>query len=141
MSPYGTVVYGTGYAYTPWIGSVWYPSPYTYGIAAAPIYNPWVGYTFGFAMGLATAAWLEPYWGGSWYSPGYWGGYPCCGSASANVYGHWGNAPYSGRAAGMRAGVWPERYFLFLRDGAGNDGQHQCRASIQRLDGQRLARL
>ena len=96
VSPYGTVVYGTGYAYTPWVGSIWYPPPYTYGVAAVPVYNPWVGYTFGFAMGLATAAWLEPYWGGSWYSPAYWGGYPCCGSASANVYGHWGNAAYSG---------------------------------------------
>jgi hypothetical protein len=99
VSPYGTVVYGTGYAYTPWIGSAWYPAPYTYGVWAAPIYNPWVGYTFGFAVGLAAAAWMEPYWGwggGSWYSPAYWGGNPCCGSASANVYGHWGNATYSG---------------------------------------------
>lgn len=96
ISPYGTVVYGTGYAYSPWIGTVWYPPPYTYGVAAAPVYNPWVGFTFGFALGLATAAWTEPYWGGSWYSPAYWGGYPCCGSASANVYGHWGGAAYSG---------------------------------------------
>ena len=96
ISPYGTVVYGTGYAYSPWIGSVWYPPPYTYGVAAAPIYNPWVGFTFGFAVGLATAAWMEPYWGGSYYSPAYWGRYPCCASASANVYGHWGGAAYSG---------------------------------------------
>ena len=96
VSPYGTVVYGTGYAYSPWIGGVWYAPPYTYGYAAAPIYNPWVGYTFGFAMGLATAAWMEPYWGGAYYHPGYWGGYGCCGVASANVYGHWGNAAYSG---------------------------------------------
>ncbi len=96
VSPYGTVVYGTGYAYTPWVGSVWYPPPYTYGIAAAPVYNPWVGYTYGFALGLATAAWTEPYWGGAYYHPGYWGAYPCCASASANVYGHWGNATYSG---------------------------------------------
>ncbi len=96
ISPYGTVVYGTGYAYSPWIGTVWYPPPYTYGVAAAPIYNPWVGFTFGFAVGLATAAWMEPYWGGSFYSPAYWGAYPCCGSASANVYGHWGGAAYSG---------------------------------------------
>jgi hypothetical protein len=99
VSPYGTVVYGTGYPYSPWIGSAWYPAPYTYGVWGAPIYNPWVGYTFGFAMGLATAAWMDPYWGwggGAWYAPGYWGGYPCCGSASANVYGHWGNAAYSG---------------------------------------------
>ena len=96
ISPYGTVVYGTGYAYTPWIGAAWYPPPYTYGLAAAPIYNPWVGYTYGFAMGLATAAWTEPYWGGAYYHPGYWGGYPCCASASANVYGHWGATTYSG---------------------------------------------
>ena len=47
-------------------------------------------------MGLATAAWMEPYWGGAYYHPAYWGGYPCCASASANVYGHWGNAAYSG---------------------------------------------
>jgi hypothetical protein len=96
ISPYGTVVYGTGYAYSPWIGTVWYPPPYTYGVAAAPVYNPWVGFTFGFAIGLASAAWTEPYWGGSFYSPAYWGAYPCCGSASANVYGHWGGAVYSG---------------------------------------------
>jgi hypothetical protein len=96
ISPYGTVVYGTGYAYSPWIGSVWYPPPYTYSVAAAPVYNPYVGFTFGFAMGLATAAWTEPYWGGAYYHPGYWGGYPCCASASANVYGHWGSTTYSG---------------------------------------------
>jgi hypothetical protein len=96
VSPYGTIIYGTGYSYSPWIGSVWYPPPYTYGVVAAPIYNPWVGFTFGFALGLATAAWTEPYWGGSWYSPAYWGHYPCCGSASVNVYGHWGNTAYSG---------------------------------------------
>jgi hypothetical protein len=96
ISPYGTVVYGTGYAYSPWIGTVWYPPPYTYGVAAAPVYNPWVGFTFGFALGLATAAWTEPYWGGSFYSPAYWGAYPCCASASVNVYGHWGSTVYSG---------------------------------------------
>ena len=97
VSPYGTVVYGTGYAYTPWIGGAWYPPPYTYGVAAAPVYNPWVGYSYGFAVGLATAAWMEPYWGGAYYYPAYWGGgYGCCASASANVYGHWGATTYSG---------------------------------------------
>ena len=97
VGPDGTIVYGTGYAYDPWIGSVWYPPAYTYGIAAAPIYNPYVGYTFGFAMGLATAAWWGgAYYGGAYYHPGYYGGYGCCASASANVYGHWGSAAYSG---------------------------------------------
>ena len=96
VSPYGTVVYGTGYVYDPWIGSVWYAPPYTYGVAAAPVYNPYVGFTYGFAVGLTTAAWMEPYWGGAYYHPYYWGGYGCCASASANVYGHWGNTAYSG---------------------------------------------
>ena len=98
IEPSGTVVYGTGYAYSPWIGSVWYPAPVTYTVAAAPIYNPYVGFTFGFAVGLATAAWTTPYYGyyGAYYHPAYWGGYPCCASASANVYGHWGSTVYSG---------------------------------------------
>ncbi len=96
IEPSGTVVYGTGYAYSPWVGAVWYPPPYTYGVAAVPVYNPYVGFTFGFALGLATAAWTEPYWGGAYYYPAYWGGYPCCASASANVYGQWGNTVYSG---------------------------------------------
>jgi len=98
IEPSGTVVYGTGYVYSPWIGAVWYPAPVTYTVAAAPIYNPYVGFTFGFAMGLATAAWTTPYYGyyGAYYHPAYWGGYPCCASASANVYGRWGNTVYSG---------------------------------------------
>ena len=124
ISPYGTVVYGTGYVYDPWIGSVWYASPYTYGVAAAPVYNPWVGYTFGFAMGLATAAWMEPYWGGAWYAPTYWGGYACCATASANVYGHWGNATYSGTrswyAGGGVAGTTFSGSYATARGTTGN---------------------
>ncbi|MCP5250045.1 MAG: hypothetical protein H6942_16205 [Candidatus Accumulibacter sp.] len=91
----GVVVYGTGYYYTPWIGNLWYAPPYTWGLAAAPIYNPYVGYAYGFGLGLATAAWATDYWGGAWYHPGYWG-YPCCGSTSASVYGRWGNTVYAG---------------------------------------------
>jgi hypothetical protein len=98
VEPSGTIVYGTGYVYTPWVGTVWYPAPVTYTVAAAPVYNPYVGFTFGFALGLATAAWYTPYYGyyGAYYHPYYWGAYPCCATASANVYGHWGNATYSG---------------------------------------------
>jgi hypothetical protein len=95
VAPAGNVVYGTGYAYAPWIGNAWYASPSTYGVAAAPVYNPYVGYTYGFAMSLATASWAEPFAGGAHFHPGYWGGYPCCGSASANVYRFWGRAAYS----------------------------------------------
>ena len=91
----GTVVYGTGYAYTPWIGNYWYAPPLTWGIAASPVYNPYVGFTFGFALGLTTAAFAYPYWGGAYYHGGYYG-YPCCGSASANVYRNWGRGVSSG---------------------------------------------
>jgi hypothetical protein len=99
ITPYGTVVYGTGYVYSPWIGTVWYPPPYTYSVDAVPVYNPYVGFTYGFALGLATAAWTYPYWGGAYYYPAYWGGYagyPCCATASANVYGQWGATTWSG---------------------------------------------
>jgi hypothetical protein len=95
VSPDGVVVYGTGYVYSPWIGSVWYPPPVTWGIAAAPVYNPAVGFAFGFGMGLATAAIAGPYWGGAYYHP-YYHGYPCCGSVSANVYRNWGTGVSSG---------------------------------------------
>ncbi len=88
------VVYGTGYAYQPWIGTAWYPPPATYGVVAQPIYNPAVGMAFGFAMGVTTAAVT-----GAYYHPGYYPGhygYPCCGTTSANVYGHYGNTSWSG---------------------------------------------
>ncbi|MGH3583482.1 MAG: hypothetical protein ACRDUB_17970, partial [Mycobacterium sp.] len=91
----GTVVYGTGYAYSPWIGNYWYAPPVTWGIAASPVYNPYVGFTFGYALGLTTAAFAYPYWGGAYYHSGYYG-YPCCGSASANVYRNWGTGASSG---------------------------------------------
>ena len=57
VSPWGTVVYGTGYSYMSWIGNAWYPAPSTYGVAAAPVYNQGAGYTYAFAVGLATPAW------------------------------------------------------------------------------------
>ena len=49
---YGTVVYGTGWYYRPWIGPVYYyPRPYTWGFNV--IYNPWTG-GWGFALGYST---------------------------------------------------------------------------------------
>ena len=86
VSPSGTVVYGTGYTYMSWVDNVWYPAPVTYGVAATPVHNRDVGYTFAFAVGLGTPAWTAPYLPGAYLNPGYWGGYPCCGTAAANVY-------------------------------------------------------
>lgn len=67
----GTVVYGTGYVYPPYVAPVYYyPAPVTYGYA--PVYDPgygaWnflAGATFGFIAGAAASNW--------------WGGGGCCG--------------------------------------------------------------
>jgi len=85
VAPGGTVVYGTGYDAKPWIGDAWYPAPATYGVAATPVFNPRVGYTYAFATGLATPSLT----GKAQFHPGYWGHYPCCASTSANVYRAW----------------------------------------------------
>jgi hypothetical protein len=98
VEPYGTVVYGTGYVYPTYVSNVWYPPPYTYGVAAVPVYNPALGFTFGFAVGLATAAWVTPYYGAA-YHP-----YACCGSATASVYGQYGNTAYSGTKTAYSGG-------------------------------------
>ena len=92
----GVVVYGTGYDYQPWIGDAWIAAPETYGLAAAPIYNPAAGYAYGFGLGLATAAMAEPYWGGAYYRP-YYAGFGCCAATSANVYSHWGDTVAASR--------------------------------------------
>jgi hypothetical protein len=94
-APDGTVVYGTGYNYTPWVGNVYYAAPDTYGVQAQPIYNQETGMAYGLAMGLTTAAMMDAWSNPVYYSPYYYG-YPCCGSTSANVYGHWGATQVSG---------------------------------------------
>jgi hypothetical protein len=102
VSPDGVVVYGTGYVYDPWVGTVYYPVPVTYGVMAQPVNNPSVGMAFGFAMGVTaaamTASYYHPIYYPVYYHPGYYPyyGVPCCGSVSGNVYGQWGNTAYSG---------------------------------------------
>ena len=104
----GAVVYGTGYTYAPYIGSFWYPSPVTYGYAAAVTWTPWTGWAVGFGFGLGFTAGVSwsaaccwgycpaPYWG----AVGYVGGVAAGGAAawgpggwaatSGNVYHGWG---------------------------------------------------
>jgi hypothetical protein len=90
VTPDGVVVYGTGVVYTPWVGTVWYPPPPTYGNGAA---FAW-GATTGFMMGAMTTA-------------AVWG---CCASSSTttvnvnkttynynngNVYSSWSKSTVS----------------------------------------------
>jgi hypothetical protein len=68
---YGTVVYGTGWAYRPWWGAYYYPRPWTWGFHA--LYRPWFGWGWGFAWRPAWAGfrWGLGYgWGARWCGPG-----------------------------------------------------------------------
>ena len=120
----GVVVYGTGYVYSPWIGSVWYGPPVTYGYGVNIAYTPWTGWGLafgigcGFAMGAAMCGygWGYAGWGwgaacGGWYGGFYgaaawghgggavWGpGYARW--SSGNVYSHWGNTSAVTRSGG-----------------------------------------
>ena len=70
IGPGGVVVYGTGYYYYPWVGSVFYAPPVTYGVAAVPYYSAAVGFTIGFAFGAAIAP--HPYyWGPAYHAVPY----------------------------------------------------------------------
>jgi hypothetical protein len=93
VSPYGVVVYGTGYAYSPWVGAVYYPVPVTYGMAAYPVYTPALGFAYGFAVGVAYASYYHP----AYYGTPYYGA-KCCATyaSSTNVYNSWGNTVSSG---------------------------------------------
>ena len=68
----GTVVYGTGYDYPPWIGDVWYGPPMTWGWGFDDCWTPWWGWGFdcgfgwgwGFLGGLAGLAVIRRIRGG-----------------------------------------------------------------------------
>lgn len=69
-----TVVYGTGYYYTPWYGPYYYPRPVTFGFSMH--YNPWTGWGMGFHY---SAGWFSMsfyggggYWGPPMYRPPYY---------------------------------------------------------------------
>ncbi|SAL11331.1 hypothetical protein AWB74_00158 [Caballeronia arvi] len=85
----GTVVYGTGYAYQPYVGeTVYYGYPPTYGYNAGFAMDAAVGFAFGFAAGAiwgSCAPYWGPYWGG--YHGGGWG---YVNINQANFYGRWG---------------------------------------------------
>jgi hypothetical protein len=102
---YGTVVYGTGWYYPPYVGpTYYYPRPCTYGYGVT--YNPWTG--FGFAMTYGTPflsvgihfggpGYYGPgYYGSGYYGSGYYGGagYYGAGYHGAGWWGPVGYRPY-----------------------------------------------
>jgi len=112
-----------------------------YTVAAAPIYNPYVGFTFGFAMGLAASAWTYPYYGGRLYYPAYWAAIVLR-TASANVtasgqhrlLGHALLVCGRGVAAARPGGTYTNQR-------TGTSGKLTKAAASTTPDAQRLARL
>lgn len=110
------VVYGTGYYYPPYIYygpryPIYYPYPYSYGVAA--VYNPYTGfYAVGHAVygpyaSAGTAAWYNPAtgmygravtyqnaYGGHTYAQAYnpWTGTYAATSQGHNQYAQWGSS-------------------------------------------------
>jgi len=67
LSADNVIVYGTGWYYSPWVGSVWYGAPVTWGFGFTifnswwnPWWRPW-GPAWGFAH--APVPCLHPWWG------------------------------------------------------------------------------
>lgn len=102
----GCVVYGTGYYYTPWIGSYWYGPPYTYGFGVSIAYTPWGGWHMGFGYGWS--------WGGATIAIGWgWGAYPWWGGYGWGGYYPYAYRPGYGAAWGPRGGygAWGPGYW------------------------------
>lgn len=98
-APAGVVVYGTGYAYDPWIEDYWYPAPATYGFGSGFAWGAVTGFAFG---AVASNAWYGGAWGwgGAWGGAWGWHGWGWGGNNvvvnnfnfnNANIYNRWQN--------------------------------------------------
>lgn len=89
VAPDGTVVYGTGYYYPPYVaGTVYVAQPATYGYGASFAAGAVTGFAFGFAAAAIWGACTHPCWG-PYY--GGWGNTYNVNVNNTNVYNHWGN--------------------------------------------------
>ena len=73
VSSDNVVVYGTGWPYSPWIGSVWYGAPVTWGFGFSFMHSWWNPYPW---YSWNTVAWAPPSpcfrpWWGPWHAPVY----------------------------------------------------------------------
>lgn len=102
IGPDDVVVYGTGYAYAPYVGDTVYVAyPVTYGYSTNACWTPWAGWCFGFAVGWAWSDdwwwWAgcppAPYWGPYW---GYCYGWGYNGYGGITAWGPYGWAGTSG---------------------------------------------
>ncbi len=98
-----TLVYGTGWWYHPWGGSIYYPRPYTYGFHVR--WNPWYGWSFGFSFSTGPFRFSVGYGGGGYWGPGRYRPYPYYGGARAGYRAGYRHGYYRGAQAGYRPGA------------------------------------
>ena len=87
----GVVVFGTGYAYPAWTGTIWIGGPWTFGFGWGWPYWGWPYWGWGYPP------WVGPWWVGYPYFYGpYYGPPPpesnAPGTAAPNVYENWGTS-------------------------------------------------
>ena len=73
---YGVPVYGSGWYYPPYVGPIYYPRPWTWGLHVG--YNPWTGWNYGLtwghgflAIGFTFGHHHHHHHGHGWYGGGY----------------------------------------------------------------------
>lgn len=108
VSPAGTVVYGTGYDYPPYVGTTYYGYPQTYGYGAGFAVGTAVGLAFGFAAGAYWGGGCSPYWGPYWSHNGNYAYWNNVNINQVNIYNSWnGNHTTVTTASGWNAnGSW-----------------------------------
>ncbi len=94
----GTIVYGTGYYYPAWYGTVYYPRPATWGFHMR--YNPWYGWSFGFSYSTGPFTFGIGFGGyhGGWWGPVGYRGY------HRGYHRGWHHGYRAGYRAGARTG-------------------------------------
>ncbi len=125
-----TVVYGTGFYYTPWYGAYYYPRPWSWGFNFG--YTPYFGwgfgwgysqswFSYGFGFGYGYGGYGYGYrgcgwWGPSFYHPAVWGGW----HGGPRPYGFYGNnfavhnnirVNYANNVYRNRGGVASQSYY------------------------------
>jgi hypothetical protein len=94
-----TIVYGTGYYYPPYHGTIYVAYPATWGWHVR--WNPWYGWGFGFSYSTGRFT-IRIGWGGhryGWWGPGRYHGY------RRGYHRGWHHGYRAGARAGYRAGA------------------------------------
>ena len=97
LAPEGVVVFGTGFAYPPYIGAnVWFGPPLTYGFGAGFACGLATGFAFGLAVdhGWGCSPWWGPWhggWGNANFTRNATNNWNNVNVNSHNAYNRWGN--------------------------------------------------